>query len=59
MVSAISVGSRKSALQDVIKALRQYQLPNSTSWFEGPLAKILDIVAGVATKFPLQTATFA
>ena len=59
MVSAISVGSRKSALQDVIKALRQYQLPNSTSWFEGPLPKILDIVAGVATKFPLQTATFA
>ena len=59
MVSAVSVGSRKSALQDTIKALQQYQLPNSTSWFEGPLPKILDIVARVANKFPLQTATFA
>ena len=59
MVSAVSVNMRRSALLDVVKALHHYQLPNQKFWFNGPLPKILDIVAGVAAKFPLQSSTFA
>ena len=59
MVSAVSVNMRGSALLDLAKALHHYQLPNQTFWFNGPLPKILDIVAGVAAKFPLQSSTFA
>lgn len=59
LVSAISVNMRKSALNMALKALQQYQLPDQKSWFNAPLPRILDIVSGVAAKFPLQTASFA